>query len=297
MWSLYETENHGKRKQGRYVAFTLIELLVVIAIIAILAAMLLPALSSAKENAMATSCLNNTKQIGLGVMMYTSDNKGVYPNQWWIEGPYKNSLGLACGGEWLWTPAHALVPYLASPRIWVCPKKQRGFTYATAQGIFDPSVTGFLSYGFNYLGLFGGSADEPLQFKEAGILRPAQVVALDECNGSVNTKDIGGGIGNGSADAAWHDDYWSDNSYPNNTTVSLTNTRMQCQLGKHTKRVNFIYADGHAGPSKPSQLIWGQYYDMFANNSKGTAETSDGYKEWTGPVSDAALDQAEFLEP
>ncbi len=84
---------------GYWRGFTLIELLVVLAIIAILAALLLPSLSKAKEQGLRASCLSNAHQIGLGVQMYANDDVQYFPDPgppsapvWWSPGPFKNRL-------------------------------------------------------------------------------------------------------------------------------------------------------------------------------------------------------------
>ena len=130
--------SHSDSRAG----FTLIELLVVIAIIAILAALLLPALASAKEKSKRIACLNNLKQVGVATLTYAIDNQDkVVP-----AGTSTTPLQLNAGDFSIdcWTQLGLNVTQTNSRSVWACPNRP-GFPD------YDPNYKQFL-IGYQYYG-------------------------------------------------------------------------------------------------------------------------------------------------
>jgi len=137
-------------------AFTLIEILIVIAIIAILAALLLPALSTAKAKGLRISCMNNLRQLGVGCQVYAADNDGRLVENWpyalapnletncWMHGNMRSSfqatnVGLLRTGK--------LFPYANNPNSYHCPAdRSTAGDVATAGSGSGPHVR---SYSMN----------------------------------------------------------------------------------------------------------------------------------------------------
>ncbi len=179
------SRRRGDFTHSRY-GFTLIELLVVIAIIAILAALLLPALSKAQAKAKQTACLNNLRQIGLATVMYTSEWQK-YPGCLWMTSPM----------HYVWPTR--LYSYMAGNRssFW-CPVSTPSSKWDTnanttlgTPGVDRWHVTPWsrFSYGYNDWGAYGaftsyglgGDVNDPRwEVRESQVKKPSDMIMLSD---------------------------------------------------------------------------------------------------------------------
>jgi prepilin-type N-terminal cleavage/methylation domain-containing protein/prepilin-type processing-associated H-X9-DG protein len=265
-------------RRCRAFAFTLIELLVVIAIIAILAALLLPALTKAKQQAQGTQCMSNLRQLTIGWHMYNGDNRGYFvPNggeAYQPTGPNAQVDGQWCPGRqdvstdlspasyagvnvgFQWIESGLIYPNVKNPAIYKCPADQGG---VTSFGAFYPHVRSMsMNAWISPLGgAWGGAQDASelrLFVKEPDLTVPGPVntwLLMDENPSSLNDGFL-------VEDPSQSPPIWIDcpASYHNNA-CGISFTDGHAQIKKWVDRA-ILTSDwgGNTTPKNGTDLLW-----------------------------------------